>query len=489
MRGEQILSKLNTIFDNSISPGGIKTNRLARFQWSNWLGWRQWLVLFIMGLFVIGVEIRNHVNMWQEHSSGQTILTDPELIWEIIIFGLIIPVLGGISLAYMGRTAIEKDKMARDQELRRTLIGQMHETQNWHELVNVVVTTPEKIASADRAWLLAQRSGEDNFDQIAHWERPGSGLLPSSAPVSPTACEHCAAATSLKGTRIMTCHHSDSESGTLPWSRHCLWLSTANNRKVTLLFDMPFDRPLDQRQAKVLDDLGDEMSLAIDNANLLYLERSQVDAARNERLRIARDLHDTLGQSVTLLRLKMERLNSASLASDGVQLQNEIANMLTVADEAYLQLRDSLEELRAPEQRGLEEAIRLHAIQAAERAGFSVDIHSSGQARTLSPRQSRQMIYVVREALNNVEKHAGAQNVDILLAWSDDEFGLTVRDDGKGFQPQELDRGDGYGMIIMGERSRAINANLTANSTPGSGTEIIMSLPLSSSTQVRSSSQ
>ncbi|MFN2138783.1 MAG: hypothetical protein ACK2UK_22695, partial [Candidatus Promineifilaceae bacterium] len=55
---------------------------------------RQWLVLFGMGLAVIAIEVRSHTNMWLEHQSGQTIWTDPELIWEIILFGLVIPILG-----------------------------------------------------------------------------------------------------------------------------------------------------------------------------------------------------------------------------------------------------------------------------------------------------------------------------------------------------------------------------------------------------------
>ena len=489
MRREHLLSEFNNIIDNPSKNSAAVTDFHPRFQWSDWLGWRQWLVFFTMGALVIVIEVRNHARMWQEHSSGQTILTDPELIWEIFLFGLILPVLGGLTLAYMGRTAIERDKIAREQELRRALIGKMHEAQNWHELVEVVVTTPDTIASADRAWLLAQRSGEENFDQIAHWERLGSGLLPSPAPVSPAICEHCLRAVSPKGSRIMACQHADSGSSTFLPARYCLQLSSAENRKVTLLFDMPFDRPLDRHKAKVLDDLGNEMSLAIDNANLHYLEQREFDAARNERLRIARDLHDTLGQSVSYLRLKLEQLSSAGLASDGVRFQNDLADMLTVADEAYEQLRDSLEELRTTERRGLEEAIRLYAVQAAERAGFSVSVHSNGQPGTLSPRQSRQIMYILREALNNVEKHAGAQNVDIYLRWMDGEFGLTMRDNGKGFNLQELNREDGYGIAIMGERSRAILANLNIKSNPGDGTEIILSLPLSSSVPAGSSRQ
>ena len=89
-------------------------------------------------------------------------------------------------------------------------------------------------------------------------------------------------------------------------------------------------------------------------------------------------------------------------------------------------------------------------------------------------------MYLTREALNNIEKHAFAQNVDIYLQWSDAEFRLIVRDDGKGFNPQELNTEGKYGTAIMGERAQAINANLTIESTPSEGTEIKLILPLSS---------
>jgi nitrate/nitrite-specific signal transduction histidine kinase len=71
--------------------------------------------------------------------------------------------------------------------------------------------------------------------------------------------------------------------------------------------------------------------------------------------------------------------------------------------------------------------------------------------------------------------------VAIHLQWRDGEFEMTLRDDGKGFQPQARNGADGYGMAIMGERSRAIHAHLGIKSAPGTGTELRLSLPLSSS--------
>ena len=438
------------------------------------------MVLFGLGATVIVIEIRNHNIMWQEHHSGQTILTDSMLIWEIVFFGLVLPVLAGVVLGYTGRTAIERDKMARALELRRVLITQMHEAQDWHELAELLVTTPGSVASADRTWLLAQRSEDEEFDQIAYWERPGSGRFSTYLQIRPATCESCVASKLLllKETRILTCHCPDSANNAISCTRYCLWLSTGDRGKAALLIDMPPERPLNMAQINVLDDLGDEMSLAIDNANLHYERQRQGDIAMNVRQRIARDLHDTLGQNISYLRLKLEQLSDGQLDTGHIEFQNELANMLRVADAAYEQMRDTLEELRTAEPIDLEETVRQYAAQVAERAGFSLQIHSSGQPETLSVRKNRQIMYILREALNNVEKHANAHNVDIDLRWGKDEFMLTVYDDGVGFLRQEINIEDRYGISIIGERSRGINAKLAIDSTLGSGTVITLSVPM-----------
>ncbi len=474
---------IRALLNRSFRVGKSALLNYAPFRWSKLLHWQQWLVLFAMGIFVIMLEVRDHSRMWQQHNSGQTIWSDTELLREIILFGIIFPVVGGIILGYMDRVAKERDKVAERVEFRRAVVAQMQEAQNWSELAEIIVKMPGSIVSAERTWLMAQRSNEDKFDLITRWERPGSGQLLPYPLISPVVCECCENAKSHEETKIMTCQHleADNNNGS-HYTRHCLWLSPNGRGKTALLFDLDMDHPLDSAQVEVLNDLSNEMSLIIDNANLQYVEQRQGDIARNERMRIARNLHDTLGQHVSYLRLKLEQLNSAQLSSDLSQHQEDLTKMLMIADEAYEQIRNTLEDLRMAEHRDIEEAIHLYASQAAERAGFSVSVQSSGKVGTLSPRQSRQILYIVREALNNVEKHANAQKVAIHLQWYDDEFKLMAYDNGIGFSPKELNIVDHYGMAIMEERSRSINASLAIESALGEGTKITLCLPLSSST-------
>ncbi|MFN2221647.1 MAG: sensor histidine kinase [Candidatus Promineifilaceae bacterium] len=454
-----------------------------------WLDWRQWLVLFGVGATVIIVEVRSHTVMWADHQSGQTFWTDPELIWEILLYGFVLPILAGIFLGHLTRTAVERDQISKELQLRRKLVARMQSAKSQQELAEVIATIPGNMVLADRAWFFAQYSGEDTFEQIAHWERPGIDLLPSHPSVTPAVCESCVSAASLEGTRILPCHHSNTPSGSSGHNRYCLWLTSENTGKATLLFETPVQYNLEGHELKALDELGNEIALAIENANLLLLKQRQVDAARDERLRIARNLHDTVGQNVSYLRFKLDQLTSSALTAGPAEFRDELSGTLGVADEIYEQMRDTLEELRTTEKQDLEQIIGAYAGQAAARSGFVVNVRTIGQPQSLSPRRSREIVYIVREALNNVEKHAGAEEVGILLQYGEEEFRLTVCDNGKGFQPDEVEIESRYGVVIMSERASSINADLAIESSPGQGTEVALRLPLSTGAVVSTRNQ
>lgn len=442
------------------------------------LDWKPWLVLFVTGILIIAIEVQNHRLMWQNHNSGQTIWTDRELQWEIVAYGLLMPLIVGAILAYLSHMAAERDKLARELVQRRELMHKVNESESWHEMAEQIVATPGSVVAAHHAWLLAQKSGQPGFEQVAKWERSAGLAATPIQQVIPEVCEQCLDAHSLNGHRLINCQESVSEIESRAARRYCLFLSDRPSRKAALLFDVPEDESLSQSQLRVMEELGTEMALALDKVNLRALETQQGEATRDERLRIARDLHDTVGQNVSYLRLKLEQLSTSQLASDESGFHDVLDRMLAVTDETYLQLRHTLEALRTTEPLPLEEVITSYATQVSDRAGFSLQVHSNGISSALPADWTRQIAYIAREALNNVERHSAASQVKIHLDWLPDQFRFILHDNGIGFDPTTSVGEKSFGFTIMGERAQAIGAEFLIHSEPGNGTEIELRLPL-----------
>lgn len=442
------------------------------------LAWQQWLVLFVAGILIITVEIHNHRTMWRDHHSGQTIWTDYELQWEILLYGLIMPIVVGAILGHLGRTAADRDRIAHELGSRQELMRNVKRSDSWQQMAEQIVATPGRVVAADRSWLLAQQSGEEAFGQVATWQHSPDSSSCSMASVNPQTCAQCIENHYLSGNRLFICQRGDIASELNAAKRYCLLISAEATRKAALVFDLPCDVTLTKREIRVMEDLGGEMALALDRVNLRALERSQLDTAQCERLRIARDLHDTVGQNVSYLRLKLEQLGSSHLASDEIEFQEVLGSMLSATDETYYQLRNTLETLRTTKQRPILESITSYATRVSERAEFTTHTYSNGSVAVLTPDQARQIAYIAREALNNVEKHSAATQVEIHLDTLDDEFRLAIDDNGKGFDPSARRDKQSFGISIMEERAETIGAELRVHSAPGKGTTIELHLPL-----------
>jgi len=209
--------------------------------------------------------------------------------------------------------------------------------------------------------------------------------------------------------------------------------------------------------------------------------QTQTEASIIERNRIAQDLHDTLGQNLSYLRLKLDQMSEHhSLISIG-ELESSIEGMRDIANEAYLQMRATLADLHSSANLELTRALKTHAQKIAERANFRVEITNHGESVPMSPHVKRQILYICREALNNVEKHANAYLVKINLNWDEENLFLRIQDDGCGLKSRDLCGEDHMGMTIMSERASDINAQLSFESQEGQGMSVSLIVPLNTS--------
>jgi PAS domain S-box-containing protein len=189
---------------------------------------------------------------------------------------------------------------------------------------------------------------------------------------------------------------------------------------------------------------------------------------------IARDLHDTLGQNISYLCMNLEHLSEAQLSDP---TNNKIRNMSKVASESYELIRAMLANLRSGYSADLLSLFTRYAEKIAERSSLQIDITSQSQPKQLSPHQVRQLFYIFREALSNIEKYADANRVTGEFFWDDLALRLVISDNGRGFDPNAVETTGHYGLKFMCERAELLKGTFTVQSAPDRGTTIEVVVP------------
>lgn len=225
-----------------------------------------------------------------------------------------------------------------------------------------------------------------------------------------------------------------------------------------------------------------EDKLAHRRAQLRRLSARLVETEEAERRRIARELHDKLGQQLTALGLNLNILEQSLPPKQGRAQHKRIADMLQLVEEMTEQVRDIMADLRPPvlDDYGLGAALRWYGGIFAKRSGIPCVVDGEDIPRL--PAQVEMALFrVAQEALNNVAKHSQASRVEIRSALEGDRLSLTVHDNGKGFPeageaeaPETLK----LGLISMGERIASVGGTLAVASVSGAGTTIAVEVGL-----------
>lgn len=207
-----------------------------------------------------------------------------------------------------------------------------------------------------------------------------------------------------------------------------------------------------------------------------------VTAQEEERRRIARELHDQLGQDVTALLLGLKVLQD--VAGDAPQLQHSVAQVQALAGQIGRSARTLAVQLRpsALDHLGLQATLAHYIEQWSVQALVAVDFHSTGLEDARLPLAVEITVYrLVQEALTNVLRHAEARGVSVIIHRRADSVQMIVEDDGVGFdtarsQPSRAERR--LGLVGMQERVFQLGGTLQIESAPGSGTSLFVHIPL-----------
>ena len=206
-----------------------------------------------------------------------------------------------------------------------------------------------------------------------------------------------------------------------------------------------------------------------------------VGAQEDERRRIARDLHDELGQLLTALRLQLETVRR--LCEDNQELCGKIDETQLTAKQIDEGIDFLAWELRpaALDDFGLYAALAKYVREWTHYAGVPAELLESGVKKMrFIPEVETNLYRIAQETLNNVYKHANAKQVEVVLDKRDDVIVLIIEDDGIGFEIEDkLNRSKGIGLIGMKERAALIGGTLEIESAPEKGTTIYVRVPVS----------
>jgi two-component system nitrate/nitrite sensor histidine kinase NarX len=244
-----------------------------------------------------------------------------------------------------------------------------------------------------------------------------------------------------------------------------------------LFFDEPRELGIEERH--LLETLGSHLGATIESLRLV--SRDKELAVSEERNLLAQELHDSIAQSLAFLNLQVQMLRDAIRKEKRDDVRIIVSEIEAGVKESYADVRELLTHFRTRvAQADLEHSLRGMLAKFEHQTGIATELKVSGTGVTLAPDAQLQVAHVVHEALSNARKHSGCSRVEVALERGP-TYRLTVRDDGRGFDPaarDEASHDDHVGLRIMRERASRIGASVSVRSSPGSGTEVSLTVPV-----------
>jgi signal transduction histidine kinase len=208
-----------------------------------------------------------------------------------------------------------------------------------------------------------------------------------------------------------------------------------------------------------------------------YTGQAEELAVIAERNRLARNLHDSVSQTVFSMTLTAEAARIL-LDRDATRAASELDRLQALAKSALAEMRSLVFELRptAVTEQGLIPALRHHIVTLERQHGLVVALQVEGEPH-LTDLEAQRLFRVIQEALNNVVKHARAGRARVALQFDDRRVLARIEDKGQGFTPEAAGaEGQGIGLSTMRERVEMLGGTLTIDSSPGAGTRVTVEL-------------
>ncbi|HEV2357318.1 MAG TPA: GAF domain-containing sensor histidine kinase [bacterium] len=401
--------------------------------------------------------------------------------------------LGGLFILVFGAGVVLRSmQRARRLIILSQLSTALHQPNGVHELLGDVLERAGELLQLHTGWVFLRRPGTDAYELAAAYHLP----RPLEADGREAMRGTCRCLDLLAGhqltepVNIVNCMRLE---GVGSAAQHAsVPLRTSKGIAGLMNLVLPAGRLFGHRELALLATVGGEVGLAIEKAQLLeelaVKERSRgelikrlLTAQEDERRRIARELHDETGQSITAL---IVNLDIARAAAEGVpQIAEALDRLKDLAEGTLEEVRKLIYDLRPTvlDDLGLTSALRWYAHQQLEPRGIEVEFHNHVGETRLETVVETTLFRIAQEAMWNVVKHSGATRVELGLDLIPDGVRLRVQDNGRGFRPDGERPFDplrgGLGLGGMRERAALIGGTVKIWSGEGRGTEVVAELP------------
>ena len=352
-------------------------------------------------------------------------------------------------------------------------------TDDWESLIHKLTELPGKIAeNVDETYLLVSNPLSGKYDTADHWMATEQLLQPNTwNPATP--CAKCFEKTiSNKPTFHLCCN----ENAKTSYYVYSLGISNQNLPATILKFKLKPAANLSRYEQEIFNNIGDEIVVALqtsqDRKRLSEMQSAEVAMA--ERRIVSAYVHDQLGQNLGYLHLKLDQLAANESVIKSKEVRQDLKHLQDVANKSYEIVRDILKKIQPETIPHLTNLLREHARTVSHQANFSLNFKSMGNPVHLATNTQQIIFFTFREILINVEKHAQASHIDVLVTWQNNFIDISVADNGNGFDPDLVQKSEHFGLGIMQERIAMIKGKLMINSSANSGTVVSISVPLES---------
>jgi len=214
-----------------------------------------------------------------------------------------------------------------------------------------------------------------------------------------------------------------------------------------------------------------------------YAAQAEELAVVKERNRLARELHDSVTQSLFSINMTAEAAR-IMLEQDPGKVAPHMSRLKGLAQSALDEMRDLISQLHPVTDEGLVPALRHHLAALESREGLTVEFRVEGDVQ-LDREQEEGLFRIVQEALNNVSKHARTDKAAVILRMATGAVSLLIEDQGAGFDPSRNEPHGGMGLRGMRERAEMQGGTLEVESGPGEGTRIRVTVPNVNGVKIR----